>query len=361
MEPHHNLRHYKHEALMRYAKILGFGEIHTKVDPDTGLHAIIAVHSTKLGPAIGGCRFRSYSTIGSALKDVLRLAYMMTLKAATSDLPHGGAKAVLIKPKVLKDREAYFRSFGDFVHQLNGDYITSLDVGSTTEDMDIIAERTPYVIGATKTHKVDTNPSPYTAMGVLRGIEAAVKFKLNRDDLEGLHVAIQGAGAVGYFLSKALHERGAKITLCDTKPEATQRCVDEFGASVVGIDKIHDVPCDVFAPCALGGTLNLDTIDRLKTTIIAGAANNQLAHLKYGQLLHEKDILYAPDFIINSGGLINAAMVYDYEDVDMSVAKINTLYGTMLELFERSQKENKPTTNIAELMAKEKLANNTPH
>lgn len=348
-------RRFKHEALMRYARLLGFGHLHIKNDPQTGLYAIIAIHSTQRGPAIGGCRYLSYPSYGLAVKDVLRLAFMMTLKASISDLPHGGAKAVILKPAVLKDREALFRSFGDFVHQMNGDYITAVDVGSDEKDMDIIAERTPYVIGATKAHRFDTNPSPHTAKGMFRGIQACVKHKLNRDDLEGLHVAIQGAGHVAYFLSQLLHEQGAKITVCDPKTEAVMRICDEFGAQKVDVDSIYDIPCDVFSPCALGAVLNLHNINRLQTSIVAGSANNQLAHIKYGYLLHKKNILYAPDFIINSGGLINAAMVYDYQDLELSDKKIDQLESTLLELFERSDRENIPTFQLAEQIALEKL------
>ena len=348
-------RFYKHEALMRYAKILGFGEIHEKIDQETGLHAIIAIHSTKLGPAIGGSRFFRYHAAGAALKDALRLSYMMTLKAAVSDLPHGGAKAVIIKPDEIKDRKALFEAYGDFVHEMNGRYITAIDVGTSTEDMDIIADRTPYVIGATKSGKADSDPSTHTALGVMHSLEAAVKFQMNKDNVEGIRVAIQGAGSVGYHLAKLLAQRGAQITICDPKHEAIQRCVDEFGATGVDINEIYDVPCDVFAPCAMGGTINTDTIKRLQSTMIVGSANNQLAHRQVGDLLQEKGILYAPDFVVNSGGLINAAMVYDYQDPTLADAQIAKLHDTMLGMFERSKREQKPTTLIAEQIAREKL------
>lgn len=356
--------YYKHEALMRYARLLDFGEIHTKIDRKTGLHAIIAIHSNKLGPAIGGCRLYEYDSAGPAIKDALRLAYMMTLKAAASDLPHGGAKSVILKPKRIRDRKAYFRAFGDFVHEMNGRYITAVDVGSSTEDMDTIAERTPYVIGAPHTHVGESDPSPHTARGVLRGIEAAVKFKDNRDDLEGLHVAIQGAGRVAYYLANDLHERGAKLTVCDPNPAAVQRCINEFNAEVVDTEAIYDVDCDIFAPCALGGTINLDTLNRIKASIVAGSANNQLAHRKYATMIEEKGILYAPDFVVNSGGLINAAMVYDYKDTQLADAKIDKLYDTVLQLFDRARSLKMPTADVAEIIAKERLENNNiskPH
>lgn len=348
-------RSYSYESLHRYAKQLGFGTIHHKIDNKTGLNAIIAIHDTTLGPALGGCRLYRYSSIGLAMKDVLSLAHMMTLKSAFNDMPHGGAKSVLIKPKVMPDRIAYFRAFGDFVHELNGRYITAVDVGTSTDDMDIIAERTPYVIGAAKTHLHERDPSPSTAMGVLHGIEAAIHFKLKRIDLSGMRVAIQGAGHVGYYLAKLLHQRGARLTMCDINPNALERCVDEFQARIVSPDAIYAVHCDVFAPCAMGGILNAQTIPLLQTSIIAGSANSQLAHHLFGKLLHEKGILYAPDFAINAGGLISAAIDYAYRDAHMSDAKIAQMYDSMLQLYERSARENLPTTQMAEMIAMEKL------
>lgn len=347
--------YYKYETIMRYARLLDFGEIHTKIDIKTGLNAIIAIHNTKLGPAIGGTRCFRYVTAGSAIIDALRLAYTMTMKAAFNDLPHGGAKAVLLKPHIIKDRTAYFRSYGDFVHEMNGRYITAVDVGTSEKDMDIIAERTPYVFGASSLHKLESDPSPHTAKGVMRGIQAAVKFKLNRDTLDGIHVAIQGAGHVGYPLTQYLTENGAIVSISDPKPESVQHCVNKFGARPADIDKIYDLECDVFSPCALGGILNLKNINRIKAPIIAGSANAQLAHRKYGQVMRDKNILYAPDFVINSGGLIFAAMVYDYQDTAIADAKINKLYDRLLNLFVRAHRTHLPTTEVAEQMARERL------
>ena len=352
---------YKYEALMRYAKILGFGDLHIKIDAETGLHAIIAIHNTQLGPAIGGTRLYKYSSTGPAMLDAMRLSYMMTLKAAVNRLPHGGGKAVLLMPRAIKDRNAYFRTYGDFVHELNGRYITAMDVGTTTEDMDVIAERTPYVIGATRTHKYEGDPSPYTALGVLRGIEAAVQFKLNRDDLNNTPVAIQGAGHVGAALCRLLSERGAKITICDKQTEAAELCASRWNATVVPPDEIYGVECDVFAPSAMGGVINFDTLSQLKAAIVAGSANNQLAHHKYGRILHQNGILYAPDFVINSGGLIQAAMTYDYQDEAIAIEKINNLYDTMLMLFERSARHDMPTDKIAEMIAKENIKTGVGH
>jgi leucine dehydrogenase len=347
--------YYRYESLYRYAKQLGFGTIHHKIDPKTGLNAIIAVHSSALGPALGGCRLYTYRSISLAIKDALSLAQMMTLKSAFNDMPHGGAKSVLLKPRQIKDRAAYFRSFGDFVHDLNGRYITAIDVGTSTDDMDCIAERTPYVIGAAKAHRNERDPSPSTAMGVLHGIEAALRFKYDRG-LDGAHIAIQGAGNVGYHLAKLLHQRGARLTICDVNLAALELCRAEFQADIVATDAIYAVNCDVFAPCALGGVLNAKTIPQLQAPIIAGSANNQLAHRLFGKVLHEKNILYAPDFAINAGGLISAAIDYTYRDPAMADAKIAKMYDNMLKLFIRAARENLPTTLMAELIAMEKLS-----
>lgn len=353
--------HFTHESLIRYARMLGFGDIHIKLDPASRLQAIIAIHSTKRGPAIGGCRFYHYPSMSSALKDALRLSYMMTLKAAFSDLPHGGAKAVIIKPSVTYDRELLFRSFGDFVHNLNGQYITAMDIGTTTKDMDIIAERTSEVIGAAGTDKIQGDPSPFTAKGVLRGLQAAVKFKWNSDSLEGLHIALQGAGKTAYYLAELLHQQGASLTICDPKSEVIQPFVDKFKATVVSPEKIYDVKCDIFSPAAIGSVINLNTLNRIKASIIAGPANNQLAHRKYGLIAHQRGFLYVPDYVINSGGLIHAASVHDYHNVDIANQLIEKLYDRLLELFNRSIKENQPTTEVADLIAKEKLTTTNYH
>ena len=349
--------HPTHEGLIRYAQMLGFGDIHTKIDPTCGLQTVIAIHSTKRGPAIGGCRFYNYTSMSFALKDALRLSYIMTLKAAFSDLPHGGAKAVIMRPSLAAyDREALFRSFGDFVHDMNGRYITAMDIGTTTQDMDIVTERTPHVIGAAGTDNVQGDPSPFTSKGVFLGLQAAVKFKWNRDSLEGLHIAIQGAGKTAYYLAQFLHQQGATITVCDPNPEATQRFMDKFKATVVLPKEIYDVKCDIFSPAAIGGVINLNTLNRIKAPIIAGPANNQLAHRKYGVIAHQRGFLYLPDYVINSGGLIQAAAVHDYHNIDLANKSIEKLYDRLLELFKRSVKENKSTTEVADLMAKEKLA-----
>jgi len=343
------------DSLIRYAEKLNFGQIHIKIDNKTGLVAIIAIHSLKRGPAIGGCRMVHYPTIDKAVEDVLRLSHMMSYKAAITNLLHGGAKAVLIKPAIIRDKEAYFEKFGEFINELNGNYITAVDSGTTPAEMDIIARRTSYVTCTTQSG-ANGDPSPLTALGVRRAIEAAVQFKLNRHSLEGVRVAIQGAGHVGFCLAKELKEKGAHIIMSDINDKALQECVDKFGVEVCAPHEIFSIKADVFAPCALGAVLNRDTINQLNVSIVAGSANNQLAHHHYGALLHERGILYAPDFLINSGGLIHVAVIYDKGNLARSVEQINNLYYTVYDIFERSKIEDKPTNIIAESIAKERLA-----
>ncbi|MDX1900447.1 MAG: Glu/Leu/Phe/Val dehydrogenase dimerization domain-containing protein [Gammaproteobacteria bacterium] len=350
--------HYHHTALdglFRYAEFLKYGELHVRFDPETGLRAIIAIHSLKRGPAIGGCRLIPYASADAALEDVIRLGYMMSYKAAISGLNHGGAKAVIMRPKVIHDRKAFMESFARFVHELGGRYITAVDSGTTLGDMDIIRGVTPYVTCMTSSAGVSNDPSPWTAHGVRRGIEAAVKFRLNRSSLEGIRVNIQGAGHVGYLLAKELTELGARITMCDVNTQAIERCVDELRVKATAPESIFDVEADVFAPCALGAILNLETIGRLRVSIVAGSANNQLAHQRYGTLLQEHDILYAPDFVINAGGLIYVAAIYDYADVKHATQQVDNIYQTMIEIFERAKSENAATNTVAEQIARERL------
>jgi len=344
------------DGLFRYAESLKFGEVHIRFDQKTGLRAIIAIHSLKRGPAIGGCRCVPYISADAAFEDAIRLACMMSYKAAISQLNHGGAKAVLMRPAVIKDRKAWFEAFGDFVHELGGRYITAVDSGTLLSDMDIINERTPWVTCTTR-ENVPNDPSPLTALGVRRGIEAAARFALQKD-LSGLHVSIQGAGHVGYFLAQELVAHGARISICDINPALVERSVSELGAKAVSPDDIYDVQSDVFAPCALGAVLNRDSIERLKAAkvrIIAGSANNQLAHQRYAELMHEHGILYAPDFVINSGGLIYSAAVYDHADVPRAKNQVENIYQTLTDIFQKSAEDNLNTHEVAMRLARERL------
>ncbi|KTC84352.1 Leu/Phe/Val dehydrogenase [Legionella cincinnatiensis] len=341
------------DDFLDYALSHGFGDLHFKVDPETGMKAIIAIHNTKLGPALGGCRFIEYPNTQAAVKDAMRLARGMSFKAASVNLPLGGGKSVIIKPREPFDRAQYMHQFGKFVHELNGRYITALDSGTELKDMDIIAEHTPYVASLSK---YDGDPSPSTARGILRGIQAAVAFKLGKDSLSGIHVAVQGLGHVGFLLCKHLHELGAKLTVADVSPAAVERAVTQFGAKPISTEQIHKVPCDVFAPCALGAIINDLTLPQLQTTIVAGAANNQLAHTYHGKKLHDKNILFAVDYVINAGGLIFAASKYLHTPEEKINEQIDAIYTHLMEIFTRSAKENLPTNEIADHLAQEKLS-----
>ncbi len=330
----------------------GSGEINLKFDPANQLEAIIAIHSTQLGPAAGGCRCRPYLTVGAAVKDALRLARGMSYKAAIAGLPIGGGKAVLIHPKKLRDREAFFESFGDFVETLNGRYITAVDSGTGVEDMDIVARRTRHVFCSSENRGGSGDPSHSTAKGVRMGIEAAVKHVMDRDSLDGIHVAIQGTGHVGYPLAGELYERGALLTVADTLTDHMQRCADEFGAKTVAPESIYDVRCDVFSPCALGAVVNDDTIKRFQTRIIAGAANNQLEDERHGQLLHEHGILYAPDYVINAGGIIHVMLNSPAEREQ----RLSEMTERLAVLFARSAQSGRPPFRQADVIAAEILS-----
>jgi len=344
---------FNHEHdFLDYAQSHGFGDLHFKVCPKTGMKAIIAIHNTSLGPALGGCRFIEYPNTQLAIYDVMRLARGMSYKAASVNLPLGGGKSVIIKPQGDFDRAGYFHRFGEFVEELGGRYITALDSGTELSDMAIIAEHTQYVASLPHQHG---DPSPWTARGVLIGIEAAVLFKLGRTSLDGLHVAIQGLGHVGFALATLLHQKGARLTVADINPKACQRAQTELNARVVTSDEILKIECDVLAPCALGGVINDNTINEIKAPIIAGAANNQLLHAYHGQLLLDKDILYATDYVINAGGLIFAASKYLNKGDDNIPLQINHIGESLTEIFARAKASNQPTNVVADRLAEEKM------
>jgi leucine dehydrogenase len=338
---------------LEYAEDHQFGEIHCKVDKETGMKAIIAIHDTKLGPSLGGCRFIEYPSSGAALYDAMRLARGMSYKSAIANLPLGGGKSVIIKPTHDYNRVDYFNKFGQFVDELNGKYITALDSGTQLEDMDIISKHTSYVASLT-THHGD--PSFATSRGILRGIEAAVAFKLNKDSLNGLHIAIQGLGHVGFLLAGYLHDLGATLSVADLDDERATEVAKKYGATIVPVAEIHKVPCDVFSPCALGAIINDKTIDEFQTTIIAGAANNQLAHTYHGKIIHDKGILYAPDYVINAGGVIFACGKYFHTNEEIVHKQLDNIRNSLTKIFTRSIKDNIPTSEIADIIAQEILA-----
>jgi leucine dehydrogenase len=341
------------EELFDYAKKLEFGDLHIKFDEKSGLQAIVAIHNTKRGPALGGCRYRAYETPFAAIEDAMRLAQGMSYKAAMAGLNLGGGKAVLIKTPQQKDRTALFTAFGKFVDELGGRYITAVDSGTSSEDMDLIAEYTDHV---TTLAKNNGDPSPTTATGVRQALEATVKFKLQRDDLRDLRIAIQGVGRVGGFLAKELHERGAKLIISDTNEDLLKHFQTEFNATVVNPEQIYQVDCDIFSPCAMGAILNDHTIPLLKAKMIVGAANNQLSEPRHGKLLTERDILYAPDYVVNSGGLIHASAEYYKTPENIMHEQLKNIYRATLDIFEHSRKENLPTSEVADMIAREKIS-----
>jgi leucine dehydrogenase len=280
-------------------------------DDKSNLKAIIAVHSTALGPAAGGCRFWDYVDDAAALTDVLRLSKGMTYKNAMAGLKLGGGKAVIIGDASKIKSEALFKAFGNAVNNIGGRYYTAEDVNITTSDMAIVNQVTDYVSGL---EGKSGNPGPFTAIGTFLGIKAAVKFKLGRDDLTGIKVAVQGLGSVGFSLCEKLHQAGAKLVVTDINQKALDQAQQQFNATVVGLDEIYQQDVEVFAPCALGASINDDSLAQLKAVIIAGCANNQLAETKHDQALTDKGILYAPDYVINAGGIINVALEIYPED-----------------------------------------------
>lgn len=342
--------------ILDYASKMHCQELHMAVDEATGLKAIIAIHDTTLGPALGGCRCIEYPSTDAAAIDAIRLAQGMTYKAALANLPLGGGKMVVLKPHHIKDRVSFFKAVGRFVDSFQGRYITAEDSGVSVSDMDIISTVTPHVMGTSHGAFSVMDPSIMTARGVERGIQAAVKFKLGRDTLKGLRVALQGLGHVGYDLMKRLHKAGAIITVYEINPAILERAVKECQVHVApSTDALLQMDCDVFAPCALGGILNDETLLKLRTSIVAGAANNQLEEERHGEILRQEDILYVPDYVINAGGLIYVSGQVSRMTEDMAIQSIDNIYNTLLEIFERSEREQRSTNAIADAIAVGKL------
>lgn len=325
-------------------------------DKATGLRAIIAVHDTTLGPALGGCRMWPFASEDEALEDALRLSRGMTYKAAVAGLNLGGGKAVIIGDPKTDKTEALFRAFGRFVHSLGGRYITAEDVGTSVRDIEWVRSETPYIVGIGRALGGSGDPSPMTALGVYTGMKACVQWQKDTLDLSGLTVAIQGLGHTGYWLASYLHKDGVKLTVTDIDEERVRHAAEEFGAQAVGPDEIYDTDADIFAPCALGGVVNDDTIQRLRCRIIAGSANNVLADEDtHGPMLREKGILYAPDFVINSGGLINAANELEGYSQERVKHQIENIYDILTEIFEVSGRENIPAGAAATRVAEARI------
>ncbi|HEY4218238.1 MAG TPA: Glu/Leu/Phe/Val dehydrogenase [Gemmatimonadaceae bacterium] len=321
-------------------------------DTASGYRGIIAVHSTVLGPALGGTRFWNYASDEEAIVDALRLARGMTYKNAVAGLNLGGGKSVIIGDNKTLDREMIFRAHGRFVESLGGRYITAEDVGTSTADMDFVHMETDYVSGLAGR---SGDPSPVTAHGVFRAIQASAKERWASDDLAGRTVAIQGCGHVGYYLAKELHEAGAKLVVTDIDSDRVKRVVHEFGARAVGADEIYSVQADIFAPCALGAIINDKTIPLLKAEIVAGAANNVLLEERHGDELEKRHIMYAPDYVANAGGVINVYSELAGWTSARSFRKADEIYDTILKVYAIAKTENIPTYLAADRLAEQRI------
>lgn len=331
----------------------GYEQVVFSYDKVSGLKAIIAIHDTTLGPALGGVRMWPYKSEEEALTDALRLARGMTYKSAAMGLNLGGGKAVIIGDPRKDKTEELFRAFGMFVETLGGRYITAEDVGTTTDDMDIISSCTRHVVGLSGT---SGDPSPFTAFGCFRAMQACAKYMFGDESLAGKKVVIQGVGSVGYHLTRRLLEAGAEVYVADLYQDRVEQAV-KLGARAIGVDEVYDQECDFFAPCALGGVINDETVERLRAKIVCGSANNQLLEERHAEALADRGILYAPDFIANGGGLINVSFElapggYNREG---SLAKVSKIYDIMLKVFEIAEERGITTAEAANLLAEERI------
>ncbi|MBS9773593.1 MAG: Glu/Leu/Phe/Val dehydrogenase [Tenacibaculum sp.] len=317
-------------------------------DEDTGLKAIIGIHNTTLGPALGGTRMWQYNSEWEALNDVLRLSRGMTFKSAITGVNLGGGKAVIIGDAKTQKNDKLMRRFGEFVHSLSGKYITAEDVGMATHDMDVIKEVTPHVVGVSESLGGSGNPSPLTGYGVYMGMKAATKYKFGTDSLEGKKVLVQGVGNVGEAVVKHITEEGGHVIINDINEERLEELSKKYGAKIVLGSDIYGLDIDIYSPCALGATVNDKTIAQLKAKVIAGSANNQLEdEVKHGQMLREKGIAYAPDFLINAGGIINVYAELVGYTKEESKKRAENIYNTTLDIFNLSEKEDITTHKAA--------------
>jgi leucine dehydrogenase len=321
-------------------------------EPLFGYKGIIAIHDTTLGPALGGTRFWNYESEADAIVDALRLSRGMTYKAAIAGLSLGGGKSVIIGDPKTRDREMIFRAHGRAVDSLKGRYITAEDVGTSPDDMEFVHMETEHVVGVLGG---SGDPSPVTAYGVYRGIKACAAFRYGDDSLAGKHVAVQGVGHVGYHLCADLAAEGAKLTVTDIDGDRVARVVEEFGATPVDSEAIYGIDADIFAPCALGAVVNDDTAEQFRFDIVAGAANNQLARSHHGDVLERRDILYAPDYVINAGGLINVYGEIQSWSPERAKRKAGEIYTTLLRIFERARSDQVSTSVAADRIAESRI------
>ena len=342
---------------VREIRVPGYERVVCGSDEAAGYQGIIAVHSTALGPAVGGTRYWGYKTEDDAMTDALRLARGMTYKNALTGLPFGGGKSIIMRGGNTPDREQLFRAHGRMVNSLDGKYITAEDVGTSPADMEYILKETTYVGGL---QGRSGDPSPHTARGVFRAMQAAAKHKWGNDNLAGKTIAIQGCGHVGYFLAGELARVEAKVIVTDVDAAKVKQVVDDHGATAVASEEIYSAKADIFAPCALGGVLNDQTIPQLKATLIVGAANNQLLEPRHGDLLEQRGIVYAPDYAANAGGVINGCCREMLGwDVPKTLAKTDAIYDTILTIFAMAEREKIPTYQAADRLAEERFMKNT--
>ncbi|MCS7075309.1 MAG: leucine dehydrogenase [Bacteroidia bacterium] len=337
--------HYEHEQVMLCH------------DKHTGLKAIIAIHNTVLGPALGGTRMWQYANDLEALEDVLRLSRGMTYKASLAGLNLGGGKAVIIGDPRKDKNEAFMRRYGKFVHNLGGKYITAEDVGTTTKDMEYIHMETPYVAGIPESMGGSGDPSPFTAYGVYMGMKAAAKYKWGKDSLQGKKISIQGAGSVGFHIIEHLTKEGAVIYFTDIFEDKIKNVQKHFSEAIyVKPEEIYSLPVDIYSPSALGATVNDETIPQLKCEIITGCANNQLKdELKHAQMLKERDILYAPDYLVNAGGLINVYSELNGYNRKRVLEQCEYIYTIAMNVFEEAYTKNITTAQSANELAEKRI------
>ncbi|CAM3766801.1 Leu/Phe/Val dehydrogenase [Parendozoicomonas haliclonae] len=328
------------------------GELHFKSDPSTGLQAVIALHDLSRGPALGGCRLFTYSNTDAAIQDAIRLAQGMSYKAALAGIEQGGGKSVILAPKDMTNREQLFLEFGRFVDSLGGQYITAMDVGTQVADMDTMAKVTPHVSCTSQSG----DPAPYTALGVFHSIKASLKACSDlSDSLADAHIAVQGLGHVGWNLCQLLHEAGARLTVTDIDAQKTQLATQRFGATVVSPEDIYSVVCDVFSPCGMGGVIKTDMVNQLRCRSVTGAANNQLANPEAGLALSRQGILYAPDYLVNAGGLIYASLSHSGKPISEINKRVQGIEQTLSHLYQRHNSSGEPTSLIADKMAEDIL------
>jgi leucine dehydrogenase len=332
---------------------LGHEQLLLSHDPSCGYFGIIAIHDTTLGPALGGTRFWQYGSTDEAITDALRLARGMTYKSAVAGINLGGGKSVIIGDNKRSDREALFRAHGRFIQTLGGRYITAEDIGTSPADMEYIKLETDHVAGLLG---LSGDPSPVTGYGVYVGMKAAARVRWGSDSLRGKTVAVQGAGKVAHYLMQHLHTENARIIVTDIDGEKVKRAVQEFGAEAVAPTAIYDQAADVYAPCALGATVNDETLPRLKVQVIAGGANNQLAEDRHGDELERRGILYAPDYVINGGGVINVYGELHRWPVERAKKKAGEIYETLLRIFDIAKQQRIPTYRAADRLAEQRVA-----